>query len=43
VPAELADPVGAVDFHFDFMCPWAYQASLWIRDVREQLGLPALP
>jgi hypothetical protein len=34
-----ADPIGAVDFHFDIMCPWAYQASLWIRDVREQLGL----
>jgi predicted DsbA family dithiol-disulfide isomerase len=37
VPAEpAADPIGAVDFHFDIMCPWAYQASLWIRDVREQ-------
>ena len=40
MPAELAaDPIGTVDFHFDIMCPWAYQASLWIRDVREQLGL----
>ncbi len=40
MPAEpAADPAGAVDFHFDIMCPWAYQASLWIRDVREQLGL----
>ncbi len=29
----------AVDFHFDVMCPWAYQASLWMRDVRDQLGL----
>jgi 2-hydroxychromene-2-carboxylate isomerase len=28
-----------VDFHFDIMCPWAYQASLWMRDVRDQLGL----
>jgi 2-hydroxychromene-2-carboxylate isomerase len=22
-----------VDFHFDVMCPWAYQTSKWIRDV----------
>jgi len=29
----------AVDFHFDVMCPWAYQASLWIREVRRQNGL----
>ncbi|HVB45116.1 MAG TPA: DsbA family protein [Streptosporangiaceae bacterium] len=28
-----------VDFHFDPMCPYAYQASLWIREVREQTGL----
>jgi len=28
-----------VDFHFDVMCPWAYQASLWMRDVRDQLSL----
>jgi 2-hydroxychromene-2-carboxylate isomerase len=39
----LAEPGGeqitAVDFHFDVMCPWAYQASLWIRDVRDQTGL----
>ena len=34
------DPeIRAVDFHFDIMCPWAYQASIWIRDVRDQLGL----
>ncbi len=31
--------VTTVDFHYDGMCPWAYQASLWIRDVRDQLGL----
>ena len=31
--------ITAVDFHFDIMCPWAYQASLWIRDVRDQTGL----
>ncbi len=29
----------SVDFHFDVMCPWAYQTSLWMRDVRDQLGL----
>ena len=31
-----ADQVG---FHFDIMCPWAYQTSVWIRDVRRQTGL----
>jgi 2-hydroxychromene-2-carboxylate isomerase len=30
----------SVDFHFDIMCPWAYQASLWMRSVRDQLGVP---
>jgi 2-hydroxychromene-2-carboxylate isomerase len=29
----------AVDFHFDIMCPYAYQTSLWIRDVRDLTGL----
>lgn len=29
----------AVDFHLDVMCPWAYQASLWIREVRAETGL----
>ncbi len=28
-----------VDFHFDVMCPWAYQTSLWMREVRDRLGL----
>lgn len=26
-------------FHFDVMCPYAFQTSLWMRDVRDQLGL----
>jgi predicted DsbA family dithiol-disulfide isomerase len=25
-----------VEFHFDVMCPWAYQTSLWIREAAQQ-------
>jgi 2-hydroxychromene-2-carboxylate isomerase len=39
VTATAGSEIKSVDFHFDIMCPWAYQASLWIRDVRDQLGL----
>ena len=28
-----------VDFHLDIMCPYAYQTSLWIREVRDRTGL----
>ena len=28
-----------VDFHVDIMCPYAYQTSRWIREVRDQTGL----
>lgn len=28
-----------VAFHFDVMCPYAFQTSLWMREVRDQLGL----
>jgi 2-hydroxychromene-2-carboxylate isomerase len=31
--------VTEVDFHFDVMCPYAYQTSKWIRDVRDQTDL----
>ena len=24
-----------VRFYFDVMCPWAYQASVWVREVRQ--------
>jgi 2-hydroxychromene-2-carboxylate isomerase len=29
----------AVDFHFDVMCPYAFQTSLWMREVRDRTGL----
>jgi 2-hydroxychromene-2-carboxylate isomerase len=28
-----------VAFHFDIMCPYAYQTSLWMREVRDLLDL----
>ncbi len=30
---------GGVDFHFDIMCPYAYQTSIWMREVRDLLGV----
>ena len=27
-----------IEFFFDIMCPYAYQTSVWIRDVQAQLG-----
>ena len=35
---EPATPT-VVDFHFDVMCPFAYQTAKWIRDVRAQRDL----
>ena len=29
-----------IDFHFDILCPYAYQTAKWIRDVQTQTGLP---
>jgi 2-hydroxychromene-2-carboxylate isomerase len=28
----------SIEFFFDIMCPYAYQTSVWIRDVQEQVG-----
>ena len=32
----------SVDFHFDVLCPYAYQTSKWIRSVRDELGITIL-
>jgi 2-hydroxychromene-2-carboxylate isomerase len=32
-------PPERIEFFFDPMCPYAYQTSLWIRDVRAEIGL----
>jgi 2-hydroxychromene-2-carboxylate isomerase len=40
MPSDTAtDDVIRLDFHFDPMCPFAYQTAKWIRDVRSQSGL----
>ena len=33
------DAPTAVDFHFDIMCPYAFQTSWWIREVRDHAGV----
>jgi 2-hydroxychromene-2-carboxylate isomerase len=41
-PTPSATPSPAptvVDYHFDVMCPFAYQTSKWIREVRARNGL----
>lgn len=39
--SQTSAPVAptSVDFHFDVLCPYAYQTSKWMRDVRDQLDL----
>ena len=39
-PTDTSPPnPTVVDFHFDVMCPYAYQTSKWIREVRDQTGI----
>lgn len=33
------DEPRSIEFFLDPICPWAYQTSLWIREVRDQIGL----
>jgi 2-hydroxychromene-2-carboxylate isomerase len=37
--ATASIDTATVDFHLDVMCPFAYQTSKWIRDVRDQNGI----
>lgn len=37
--ATTADDLSVVDVHIDLMCPWAFQASEWLRTLRDHAGL----
>ena len=36
---DLPSPPTHLAFHFDVICPWAYQTSLWMREVQDRQGL----
>ncbi len=35
----VLEPPTTVDFHFDLMCPYAFQTARWIREVRDHAGV----
>jgi 2-hydroxychromene-2-carboxylate isomerase len=35
----MAELPSSVDFHFDVLCPFAYQTSVWMREVRDRAGV----
>ena len=37
--AKTTDAPMKIDFFFDIMCPYAYQTSIWIREIRSQINL----
>jgi len=41
--ADMSDSTverpASIEFFFDIMCPYAYQSSKWMRDVRDQAGV----
>ncbi len=38
-PGRMATTPAAIDVHIDVMCPFAYQTSVWLREVRRLTGL----
>ncbi len=39
VPVTPPAPVSKIEVHIDVMCPFAYQTSRWLRNVRDELGI----
>lgn len=41
-PADEARSAESVEFYFDPLCPWAFQTSIWIREIRAVTGIEIL-